>query len=857
MSSDINLSNEQSRVLFEIISWFNSRLQPFWRLSGPAGSGKTSILKYLLSSNDLVLSKQIAVLAYTHKAAGVLRSKGIDDAGTIHSFMYKFEEDNNGIFNFWKKPLNEIRDVYGLIIVDEAGMINGEMRRDLESYGIPVLYVGDHHQLPAINATDDDLKFMENSESQLIEIHRQALDSAIIRLSIDIRLGKFLKFGKYGDGVWIVDDSELTDDLLLKTDQVIVGKNTTRMELNRYIRKLKGYKPFNMPDFGEQLMVLENYHDKGLFNSNILTFESEGFNKDKKVIDSIYENVLFSQNTQLTTPKNPTKATHPVTGLEEYKSFRYGKLYFDKSNPEWAADPKFERKMIKSCDLIKVDFAEAITCHKCITGDTLVVTSEGIIPLSNLDNGADTGRFKEFDKDVFIYNGDELEKVDSFFNNGISDLVKITTDSGYHLKVTHGHRMVVYDSMLGGFFEKFAKDITNEDVLPLAYNSNIFPTEYQNLESILNKFELDEKDIRENTSFTLPIELDEKLGKLLGFLTADGFLDDRKFHYTKSSKSTVEKVKLLAEEIFNIPKDLLVIKKDKKFEHYILAVHSLKICRFLSQFNGLQSKNKSVNELIMCSPKTVQAAYLSALFEDGYVNIKKGKFDHIEFSTKYPKLYYQVQSMLLNFGIVSNLCIRGGEKQQHYMYIYSYHAQKFYHEIGFISNEKQEMLKLCFSIKNKYGLKGFKLQSIFKRLIKEFNLSIGLDDTTQMLSSKTRLNISLNVVDKFVQQYKSNFKISQNPDFVLLSSLIDRIYLEKVSKIESITSENTFCLKMSESGIFSQNGIIAGNSQGSSYRKPIVYEESIFREKKLHAKWLYTAVTRAEEKVILRRQFSR
>ena len=49
---------------------------------------------------------------------------------------------------------------------------------------------------------------------------------------------------------------------------------------------------------------------------------------------------------------------------------------------------------------------------------------------------------------------------------------------------------------------------------------------------------------------------------------------------------------------------------------------------------------------------------------------------------------------------------------------------------------------------------------------------------------------------------------------------------------------------------FNQNGILAGNCQGSSYPFPIVYEEHL-GNKDFHKKFMYTAVTRAEKKLLL------
>ena len=72
------------------------------------------------------------------------------DACSIHSIFYEPNgSDKNGEVSFKRRPPEVIRETYSMIIVDEASMVNSEMRGDIESIGLPVLYVGDHGQLMA------------------------------------------------------------------------------------------------------------------------------------------------------------------------------------------------------------------------------------------------------------------------------------------------------------------------------------------------------------------------------------------------------------------------------------------------------------------------------------------------------------------------------------------------------------------------------------------------------------------------------------------------------------------------------------------------------------------------------------
>ena len=76
------------------------------------------------------------------KAANVLRKKGISNAATIHSLIYKPHLSFGEVY--W--DLAESVPCSGFI-VDEASMVSSDIFEDLQSFGIPIIFVGDHGQL--------------------------------------------------------------------------------------------------------------------------------------------------------------------------------------------------------------------------------------------------------------------------------------------------------------------------------------------------------------------------------------------------------------------------------------------------------------------------------------------------------------------------------------------------------------------------------------------------------------------------------------------------------------------------------------------------------------------------------------
>jgi exodeoxyribonuclease-5 len=355
------LSLEQGKVYDEICRWINSdNRKPFHRMSGFAGTGKTFLLGYLVNNIDL---NSIAVCAFTWKAALVLQSKGISQAASIHSTFYRLVSIQKKGMSFQLKPKEDIN--FELIIIDEASMVPKKMREEILSYGIPVLFVGDAGQLKPI-ANEKEKLFMEDAESQLTEVHRQALDSPIIRLSMDIRHGKRIPYGKYGESVFKVrpDDDGITTGLFLKSDQIICAKNDTRQILNNRVRKAMKLDTKMTPYPGEKIIVTHNNISRGLFNGMMLDIVAPPYGEHKPALleNSRYNEIFFERDPNL---QIIDEFSSPAK-IEKMKTYFVSKTLFPEIDPEASEEDQHKHLMLilKNENLIQCDFGYAVTCHK-------------------------------------------------------------------------------------------------------------------------------------------------------------------------------------------------------------------------------------------------------------------------------------------------------------------------------------------------------------------------------------------------------------------------------------------------------------------------------------------------------------
>jgi exodeoxyribonuclease-5 len=253
----------QDAALTAASDWFKAVPRgraSIFRLFGYAGTGKTTLAKHIAAGVD----GKVLFAAFTGKAACVMRSKGCHSASTIHSLIYKAREsgEETPSFDLWHEaPASKAK----LIIIDECSMVDAELARDLMSFGVPLLVLGDPAQLPPIQGggffTD------AKPDAMLTEVHRQAQDDPIVRLSMDIRAGRPLAEGQYGE-TQVVGRRALDPKRVLGADQVLVGRNATRRAYNARLRERRGFAEA-LPMAGDKLVCLRNNRRKALFNGGL------------------------------------------------------------------------------------------------------------------------------------------------------------------------------------------------------------------------------------------------------------------------------------------------------------------------------------------------------------------------------------------------------------------------------------------------------------------------------------------------------------------------------------------------------------------------------------------------------------
>ena len=220
------------------------------------GTGKSTLIKFIISALDIDPQKDVCYVAFTGKAATVLQQKGCPNATTAHQLLYHAKPMPNGTFKFVKKTKID----YKVVVVDEVSMLPKPMWEQLLNHNVYILATGDPGQLPPVDK-DMDNQVLNTPHIFLDEIMRQAQDSEIIRLSMWIREGKPLSlFPAEGKQVQIFTKDQVVSGMYDWADQILCATNAKRNQINKIVRSQRGYLG-DEPQIGDKVISLHNHWD--------------------------------------------------------------------------------------------------------------------------------------------------------------------------------------------------------------------------------------------------------------------------------------------------------------------------------------------------------------------------------------------------------------------------------------------------------------------------------------------------------------------------------------------------------------------------------------------------------------------
>ena len=291
-----------------------------FEFSGEAGTGKSVVLFEIVRRLGLK-PHEVLAMAPTGQAAIIMRTKGFKDASSIHSSLFEFidiiDTDSNGrpkidpYYNTVKTirqfvPKKQLPPDIKLMVIDEGYMVPEYLKSTILKFGIKVIVAGDRGQLPPVKANPAFL--YGDNILELDQLMRQSQNSPIVYLARRARKGLPIHCGIYGNNVLVIEEDDLDDEMIRKSDIVLCGTNKTRDTINKHIRQdILGIRN-TLPIHGDRLICRKNNWNveidgislaNGLVGTvtsspNVTCFDGKVFNIDfmPDLLNNSFKNVI-------------------------------------------------------------------------------------------------------------------------------------------------------------------------------------------------------------------------------------------------------------------------------------------------------------------------------------------------------------------------------------------------------------------------------------------------------------------------------------------------------------------------------------------------------------------------------------
>lgn len=317
---------------------------------------------------------------------------------------------------------------------------------------------------------------------------------------------------------------------------------------------------------------------------------------------------------------------------------------------------------------------------KCLDINNIIWTEKGFARLRSLTNSK-----HECDSaincDLSVLSFDQkkrkliVDKATQIWNDSKTNGIEFTLDKGYTHRVSEWHP--IYCSIDGDVKYHKASYIAE----CIDDNKDVWFPMIKGHPNLINETYLTIETDRFST------ELNPNIGYILGCLVGDGSLTNTTRNQLRFSSIDKDIITSLHRNAFE---NSISIKIDpisgSSCDWRITCSELSDLVRKLNMI--VTSDKKCIPDEIISSPTNVVISFIRGLFDtDGSSDKRDG---YIEYCSSSKQLSEDVQNILLGIGIISTRKYRPNDKKGAYnIYIRGEHAYKYYNEIGFGCNRKQ------------------------------------------------------------------------------------------------------------------------------------------------------------------------
>jgi adenosylcobalamin-dependent ribonucleoside-diphosphate reductase len=288
---------------------------------------------------------------------------------------------------------------------------------------------------------------------------------------------------------------------------------------------------------------------------------------------------------------------------------------------------------------------------KCVTGDSLVASADGLIRIRDLHRGESEDNFREEHLIISSLDGDR--KTDAFYYGGVRPVRRIRLRSGHTITGTNPHRLLVAGD--GGLTWKTLAEIELGEAVAMQYGAELWSSAPASLRDIQVSARYGcQKEV------TLPEEMSADLAFLLGAYASEGctIRSNWTVRITNSVPEVLERVRRIWADLFGV--EAKIVTQPGKCPEAIVS--SKAIVEFLDALGcGSRASDKRIPDALLRSPRVMVMAFLQGLALDAYVHLSGAKGSGEKGSQQQgkwaicldsPAMLDDLQAIMTNLGVV-------------------------------------------------------------------------------------------------------------------------------------------------------------------------------------------------------------
>ncbi|MHB8506494.1 MAG: hypothetical protein ACYDEN_12380, partial [Acidimicrobiales bacterium] len=277
---------------------------------------------------------------------------------------------------------------------------------------------------------------------------------------------------------------------------------------------------------------------------------------------------------------------------------------------------------------------------KCVVGETLVSTADGLVRIGSLRQEEAPDSFRPAYVEVASLGGPT--KTDAFYYGGLRPVCSVRLRSGHRVMATPNHRVLVADG--GGLDWKRLDEISSGDHVAIQYGDDLWST----TAAPLDRFE-PSKPYGGQTAISVPTEMSADLALFLGAYASEGHTARSVWTVTitNSVDAVLEEVAGAVRRVFGIePRIVRAVGKCPS-----VVVHSKTLVELLEHLGcGSRASDKRVPDEVLRSTRDHVLAFLRGLALDGYC--RAGGATKWAICLDSSGLLDDLQAILTNLGVV-------------------------------------------------------------------------------------------------------------------------------------------------------------------------------------------------------------